>query len=52
MFVLGSKGYDLMIMDDVVGVVGIFKFSLYKYFKFKEELIGEIMICFVDGVID
>ena len=31
--VLGSKGYDLMTMDDVAGAVGISKPSLYKHFK-------------------
>ncbi|MGC4244026.1 MAG: TetR/AcrR family transcriptional regulator [Herbaspirillum sp.] len=50
--VLGSKGYDLMTMDDVAGAVGISKPSLYKHFKSKEELIGETMIRLVDGAID
>ncbi len=50
--VLGSKGYDLMTMDDVAGAVGISKPSLYKHFKSKEELIGETMLRLVDGAID
>ncbi|MCP3655962.1 TetR/AcrR family transcriptional regulator [Herbaspirillum sp.] len=50
--VLGSKGYDLMTMDDVAGAVGISKPSLYKHFKSKEDLIGETMIRLVDGAID
>ena len=50
--VLGSKGYDLMTMDDVAGAVGISKPSLYKHFKSKEELIGETMIRLIDGAID
>jgi AcrR family transcriptional regulator len=50
--VLGSKGYDLMTMDDVAGAVGISKPSLYKHFKSKEELIGETMLRLIDGAID
>nr|WP_198981885.1 TetR/AcrR family transcriptional regulator [Herbaspirillum sp. ASV7] len=50
--VLGSKGYDLMTMDDVAGAVGISKPSLYKHFKSKEELVGETMIRLIDGAID
>lgn len=50
--VLGTKGYDLMTMDDVAGAVGISKPSLYKHFKSKEELVGEAMIRLLDGAID
>ena len=50
--VLGSKGYDLMTMDDVAGAVGISKPSLYKHFKSKEELVGVAMIRLLDGAID
>lgn len=50
--VLGSKGYDLMTMDDVAGLVGISKPSLYKHFKSKEDLVGETMIRLIDGAID
>lgn len=49
--VLGSKGYDLMTMDDVAGAVGISKPSLYKHFKSKEELVGEAMIRLLDGAL-
>ena len=50
--VLGSKGYDLMTMDDVAGAVGISKPILYKHFKSKEELVGEALIRLIDGAID
>ncbi|MBV8636256.1 MAG: TetR/AcrR family transcriptional regulator [Burkholderiaceae bacterium] len=50
--VLGSKGYDLMTMDDVAGAVGISKPSLYKHFKSKEELVGEALIRLLDGAIE
>lgn len=50
--VLGSKGYDLMTMDDVAGLVGISKPSLYKHFKSKEDLVGETMIRLIDGAIE
>jgi AcrR family transcriptional regulator len=50
--VLGTKGYDLMTMDDVAGAVGISKPSLYKHFKSKEELVGEAMIRLLDGAIE
>ena len=50
--VLGSKGYDLMTMDDVAGAVGISKPSLYKHFKSKEDLVGEALIRLIDGAID
>ncbi|WP_307838917.1 helix-turn-helix domain-containing protein [Deefgea sp. CFH1-16] len=33
--ILGTKGYDLMTMDDVANAVGISKPSLYKHFKSK-----------------
>lgn len=41
---LGSKGYDLMTMDDVALAVGIAKGSLYKHFPSKEKLAGAVMI--------
>jgi len=50
--VLGTKGYDLMTMDDVAGAVGISKPSLYKHFKSKEELVSEALIRLLDGAID
>lgn len=50
--VLGSKGYDLMTMDDVAGAVGISKPSLYKHFKSKEDLVGEALIRLIDGAVD
>jgi AcrR family transcriptional regulator len=50
--VLGSKGYDLMTMDDVAGAVGISKPSLYKHFKSKEDLVGETMIRLIDGALE
>ncbi|WP_332848753.1 TetR/AcrR family transcriptional regulator [Massilia sp. S19_KUP03_FR1] len=50
--VLGTKGYDLMTMDDVAGAVGISKPSLYKHFKSKEELVGEALIRLLDGAIE
>ncbi|MFL9880768.1 helix-turn-helix domain containing protein [Herbaspirillum rhizosphaerae] len=50
--ILGSKGYDLMTMDDVAGAVGISKPSLYKHFKSKEELVGEALIRLIDGAVD
>jgi AcrR family transcriptional regulator len=49
--ILGSKGYDLMTMDDVAKAVGISKPSLYKHFKSKEELVGEALIRLIDGAI-
>lgn len=50
--VLGNKGYDLMTMDDVAGLVGISKPSLYKHFKSKEDLVGETMVRLIDGAIE
>ncbi|MGK5036751.1 TetR/AcrR family transcriptional regulator [Janthinobacterium sp. LB3P118] len=50
--ILSQKGYDLMTMDDVAGMVGISKPSLYKHFKSKEELIGEALIRLLDGALD
>ncbi|PKV44430.1 TetR family transcriptional regulator [Janthinobacterium sp. 61] len=50
--VLSQKGYDLMTMDDVAGMVGISKPSLYKHFKSKEELVGEALIRLLDGALD
>jgi AcrR family transcriptional regulator len=41
---LGSKGYELMTMDDVAIAVGIAKGSLYKHFPSKEKLAGAVMI--------
>ncbi len=50
--ILGTKGYDLMTMDDVANAVGISKPSLYKHFKSKEDLVGEALIRLIDGAID
>jgi len=50
--VLGSKGYDLMTMDDVAGAVGISKPSLYKHFKSKEDLVGEALIRLINSALD
>lgn len=50
--VLGTKGFDLMTMDDIAGAVGISKPSLYKHFKSKEDLVGEALIRLIDGAID
>ncbi|WP_027467897.1 TetR/AcrR family transcriptional regulator [Deefgea rivuli] len=50
--VLSSKGFDLMTMDDIAGVVGISKPSLYKHFKSKEDLVGEALIRLIDGAIE
>jgi AcrR family transcriptional regulator len=50
--VLGTKGYDLMTMDDVAGAVGISKPRLYKHFKSKEDLVGEALIRLIDGAVD
>ena len=50
--ILSQKGYDLMTMDDVAGMVGISKPSLYKHFKSKEELVGEALIRLLDGALD
>ena len=50
--ILGSKGYDLMTMDDVAAAVGISKPSLYKHFKSKEALVGEALIRLIDGAND
>jgi AcrR family transcriptional regulator len=47
--ILASKGFDLMTMDDVAGLIGISKPSLYKHFKSKEDLVGEAMIRLLDG---
>jgi AcrR family transcriptional regulator len=41
---LGSRGYDLMTMDDVAAGVGIAKGSLYKHFDSKEELAAAAMV--------
>lgn len=50
--ILGTRGYDLMTMDDVAAAVGISKPSLYKHFKSKEDLVGEALIRLIDGAID
>jgi AcrR family transcriptional regulator len=50
--ILGSKGFDLMTMDDVANAVGISKPSLYKHFKSKEALVGEVMIRLIEGAND
>lgn len=50
--ILGSKGFDLMTMDDVAGAVGISKPSLYKHFKSKEDLVGEALIRLINGALD
>ena len=50
--VLSSKGFDLLTMDDIAGVVGISKPSLYKHFKSKEDLVGEALIRLIDGAIE
>lgn len=47
--ILGSKGFDLMTMDDVAVEVGISKPSLYKHFKSREDLVTEAMIRLLDG---
>jgi AcrR family transcriptional regulator len=41
---LGTRGYDLMTMDDVAAGVGIAKGSLYKHFDSKEDLATAAMI--------
>ena len=48
---LAAKGFDLMTMDDVAAEVGISKPSLYKHFKSKEDLVGEVMVRLVDGAL-
>lgn len=50
--ILGSKGFDLMTMDDVANAVGISKPSLYKHFKSKDDLVGEALIRLIDGALD
>jgi AcrR family transcriptional regulator len=50
--ILGTKGFDLMTMDDVANAVGISKPSLYKHFKSKEELVVEALIRLIDGAND
>ena len=50
--ILGTKGFDLMTMDDVANAVGISKPSLYKHFKSKEELVVEALIRLIDGARD
>jgi len=47
--ILGSKGFDLMTMDDVAIEVGISKPSLYKHFKSREDLVTEAMIRLLEG---
>ena len=50
--ILGTKGFDLMTMDDVANAVGISKPSLYKHFKSKEELVVEALIRLIDDASD
>lgn len=45
---LGSKGFDLMTMDEVALEVGIAKASLYKHFQSKEELAAAAMARLLD----
>ncbi|QWC91267.1 TetR/AcrR family transcriptional regulator [Cupriavidus metallidurans] len=49
---LAAKGFELMTMDDVAAEVGISKPSLYKHFKSKEDLVGEVMVRLVDGALE
>jgi AcrR family transcriptional regulator len=49
---LASKGFDLMTMDDVAAEAGLAKPSLYKHFKSKEDLVGEVMTRLVDEAMD
>jgi TetR/AcrR family transcriptional regulator, regulator of autoinduction and epiphytic fitness len=41
---LGSRGYEMMSMDDIAGDVGIAKGSLYKHFDSKESLAAAVMV--------
>ncbi|MEZ5740222.1 MAG: helix-turn-helix domain-containing protein [Burkholderiaceae bacterium] len=41
---LATKGYELMVMDDIASEVGIAKGSLYKHFPSKEALAAAVMI--------
>lgn len=41
---LSTKGYDMMVMDDIAGEVGIAKGSLYKHFESKESLAAAVMV--------
>ncbi|MGE4368299.1 MAG: TetR/AcrR family transcriptional regulator [Burkholderiaceae bacterium] len=50
--ILSTKGFDLMTMDDVAMEVGISKPSLYKHFKSKEKLAGEVMIRLLDATLE
>jgi AcrR family transcriptional regulator len=48
---LGSKGFDLMTMDEVAADVGIAKASLYKHFQSKEELAAAAMARLLDSAL-
>ncbi len=41
---LSTKGYDMMVMDDIANEVGIAKGSLYKHFESKEALAAAVMV--------
>ena len=41
---LSTKGYDVMVMDDIATEVGIAKGSLYKHFESKESLAAAVMV--------
>ena len=47
-YLFGSKGYDLMTMNDVANAVGIAKPSLYKHFKSKEDLAAAALSRLID----
>ncbi len=40
---LGEKGFEAMVMDDIAAEVGVAKGSLYKHFESKEALAGAVM---------
>lgn len=45
---LSTKGYDMMVMDDIATEVGIAKGSLYKHFESKESLAAAVMVRLLD----
>lgn len=45
---LSTKGYDMMVMDDIATEVGIAKGSLYKHFESKECLAAAVMVRLLD----